>query len=471
MTVPHNMFLSHLSRARSIQTAALFFIVFLSLCKLSLRAEENAENQKTPVTPTEEANENAPPQQETLPPLAENGIPVGLSYFLFKDRPQMADRFLRVMVYRPEKWTPNDKILIVMHGMTRNAQRYLNDWTAAAEKQNWLAIAPEFNETSYPGSTAYNLGYMFGTSLIADTDIINWKKLTKKLRQASEQNELTRQGRIWCYLPDSAKDAIPTEEDTCPLAIDCKTVILRGLNTLLQSDAFFNEAVYHDIRLPKRVHDAFIAGPDSVTIGMLWQLNRQVLATVWPDVIRTGNLRRQPVSRWTFTVLETIFDEVRRRTQAKEKNYLLYGHSAGGQFVHRMAMFYPAARFKYAVVANAGRFTLPEFDEPFPYGLAGVPYSKRRLMKVLAKPGSILVGENDTGSQLLSVTPRAMEQGENRRQRAEVFYKAIQSSAKKNGVPLGWELLTVKDAGHYNAQMVDAAVDAFNRFLQQKTNR
>ncbi|MFM8696553.1 MAG: hypothetical protein ACKOEN_07715, partial [Betaproteobacteria bacterium] len=53
---------------------------------------------------------------------------------------------------------------------------------------------------------------------------------------------------------------------------------------------------------------------------------------------------------WSYSVVEHLFDAV-RTTQA---HYLIFGHSAGAQFVHRLLMALPNNRASMAMIANAG---------------------------------------------------------------------------------------------------------------------
>jgi hypothetical protein len=51
--------------------------------------------------------------------------------------------------------TPNTidadtKIIFIMHGASRGAKKYLNDWLPLAKDRNVVLIAPEFTKESYP---------------------------------------------------------------------------------------------------------------------------------------------------------------------------------------------------------------------------------------------------------------------------------------------------------------------------------
>lgn len=65
---------------------------------------------------------------------------------------------LRVYYYRPGSWQGDDPVLIVMHGMKRNAADYLRHWRQHAEDHRLLLLCPEMDERKYPGSRYYNLG-------------------------------------------------------------------------------------------------------------------------------------------------------------------------------------------------------------------------------------------------------------------------------------------------------------------------
>ena len=57
-------------------------------------------------------------------------------------------------------------------------------------------------------------------------------------------------------------------------------------------------------------------------------------------------LPREP---WSFNMIEPIFDAVRTRLGSRRANYLIFGHSAGAQFVQRLLYFVPQARVARAV--------------------------------------------------------------------------------------------------------------------------
>jgi poly(3-hydroxybutyrate) depolymerase len=65
---------------------------------------------------------------------------------------------MRVFVYRPARWTNEDRIVVVMHGRERDADRYRDEWQPHAEEHNLLLVVPEFSNAKFPGAGTYNFG-------------------------------------------------------------------------------------------------------------------------------------------------------------------------------------------------------------------------------------------------------------------------------------------------------------------------
>lgn len=168
--------------------------------------------------------------------------------------------------------------------------------------------------------------------------------------------------------------------------------------------------------------------------------------------------RPNPKPDWTFGVVELLFDHARRATGNTSERYDIYGHSAGGQFVHRMAMLMPEARFKTAVAANTGWYTMPDENTDFPYGLRGTN-SKRPLEAAFSRRLVLLLGENDTNPEdpFLRTTEEAMLQGPTRLERGHAFYEASRKRAGELDAHFAWELATIPGATHLDRHMMPVA--------------
>jgi poly(3-hydroxybutyrate) depolymerase len=66
----------------------------------------------------------------------------------------------RVFYHRPEIWTPAGRVVVVLHGVDRDADRYRDQWRALSDQYGFLLIVPEFSQTKFPGDTWYNFGGM-----------------------------------------------------------------------------------------------------------------------------------------------------------------------------------------------------------------------------------------------------------------------------------------------------------------------
>ena len=61
-----------------------------------------------------------------------------------------------------------------------------------------------------------------------------------------------------------------------------------------------------------------------------------------------------PEEFWIYNNIEQLFDRVKGMLASKCETYKIFGHSAGGQFVHRFLNAMPDARVSRAVAANPG---------------------------------------------------------------------------------------------------------------------
>ena len=165
-------------------------------------------------------------------------------------------------------------------------------------------------------------------------------------------------------------------------------------------------------------------------------------------------------AEWSYSAIEPIFDEVRRRFGMTTERYSIYGHSAGAQFVHRFLFHVPNARVNQIVSANAGWYMMPDYEQDLPYGLRRSAVTREKLRAALQLPLTILLGEedNDPEHPNLRRTPEAMAQGEHRFARGHSFFEAARAYSEQLSVPFNWQLVTVPGADHDNRLMAPAAI-------------
>jgi len=186
------------------------------------------------------------------------------------------------------------------------------------------------------------------------------------------------------------------------------------------------------------------------------------------EAYNSGNMfdktgRPIPRERWSYSMIEPLFDALVPQLGHHRKDYMLYGHSAGAQFVHRFVYFMPEARYTRAVAANAGWYTLPSLDVAFPYGLKGSTIDVAALRAAWARPLVVLLGESDIDpkSSALRHTPEADAQGLYRFARGQFFYAQARAAAATSHAPFNWTLATAPGIAHSNKGMAPFAVHQF----------
>lgn len=169
----------------------------------------------------------------------------------------------------------------------------------------------------------------------------------------------------------------------------------------------------------------------------------------------------QPVEpeKWTFSLIEPLFDLIREETGSQLTQYDLWGHSAGAQFVHRYATFMPNARIHRAVSANAGWYTLPDADVEYPYGLKHSGGADAATLKQLFATELIIqLGTADTSRDGLNTTAGAEAQGQNRFERGNYYFNKSKQIASEGAYNFKWKRVEVEGVAHDQTQMASAAV-------------
>lgn len=255
-------------------------------------------------------------------------LETGISRFMFDG---WAGPELRVWTYVPRSAPADAPILFVMHGVERDAKRYIEDWTRTAERFGVILIAPEFDERRFPGPGSYNQG----------------------------------------------------------------------------------------------------------------------------GVVDPGTGKAKNPEMWTFSVIEPLFEEVKRRAGSRVRTYSVYGHSAGAQFVHRFVMLGHPAHLDRAVAANAGWYTWFDSDLRFPQGMKLTKRGDGIDRSGLAQRLTILLGTEDTESDDRNLRDDAWTrgQGQNRLERGRAFFAHAQETAGSGSTIFNWQLKYAPGVAHENHKM------------------
>lgn len=162
---------------------------------------------------------------------------------------------------------------------------------------------------------------------------------------------------------------------------------------------------------------------------------------------------------WLYAVPARVLAALRQAGVTKRDKVKLFGHSAGGQFVHRLLATQSETPYEVALPANSGWYTLPTLERRFPEGLGGLGLGEADLARWLAWPMVIFAGDQDivTDDPNLPAQPEALAQGPMRYARAHFMLDFAKAEAAKRGLPCNWTLITVPGIGHDGAAMSRAA--------------
>jgi poly(3-hydroxybutyrate) depolymerase len=240
-----------------------------------------------------------------------------------------------VRYHIPAGLDPAPPIVVVMHGVKRNADVYLHDWLPYSDERHFLLVVPEFSEEEFPGARGYQDG-----------------------------NMISKGGR-----------PIPAEE-------------------------------------------------------------------------------------WSYSMIEPIFDRVRERCHCTCDHYVIYGHSAGAQFVERFILLTPRSRVLRAISANAGTYMLPTVETNFPYGYGGTGLGAAAIRAALQRPLIVLLGTADTDPhhKELSHAPEAEAQGPYRLARGKFFFASGEKAAASLEVPFKWSISFAPGIAHSDSGMAPFAL-------------
>ena len=150
-----------------------------------------------------------------------------------------------------------------------------------------------------------------------------------------------------------------------------------------------------------------------------------------------------------------------RQQEGRPIAYSLFGHSAGGQFLDRLAAFVPTEA-RRIVVANPGSYVFPSLEIDAPFGLGKV-YSgtqgEAALRRYLEQPLTIYLGQGYTRDDERNDYPEALAQGASRYQRGVNVFDAAKTLAQTRGWQFNWRLIELPGVGH-NARKMLAAPQA-----------
>ena len=163
---------------------------------------------------------------------------------------------------------------------------------------------------------------------------------------------------------------------------------------------------------------------------------------------------------WIFSELDRIFELIKENLNLNTENYDIFGHSAGGHILHRMALFHSSDKVNRIVASNASFYTLPTTEFRFPFGIQDSPLTEVELGSVFRSSLILLLGEKDNAQETdgtFLISKSANQQGNHRFERGRFFFEKSKEVAGKSGVAFLWKLQIVPGVGHDFRKMSKAA--------------
>jgi poly(3-hydroxybutyrate) depolymerase len=190
----------------------------------------------------------------------------------------------------------------------------------------------------------------------------------------------------------------------------------------------------------------------------------------WPDAVTNNNghvlaedgtLRQR--DGWSLAIPGRLFALLREAGVTTRDRIHLWGHSAGGQFVHRLLATQPHGIFAAVGAANSGWYTLPTLDLRYPDGLGGIGLTQDDVVRFLGYPMVIFSGDQDIDgtAENFPKHPAAMAQGPNRFARAKFYLARGQAEAAKLGARCRWTRIVVPGVAHEGMRMAAFAAQSW----------
>lgn len=252
-----------------------------------------------------------------------------------------------------------------------------------------------------------------------------------------KKGDSTRPVKVWMFVPESC-------DTKCPLQFVMHGVKRNGEEYLDNWVAFAKERNF--IVITPEFSRQYFPEDDDYSLGR-------------------STTEKDP-NKWTFAVPEHLFDELKSRYGFTADTYRMFGHSAGGQFVHRMHLFIPQHRANPIIAANAGWYTEFEWGMLFaarfkyPYNTSGSPIDDARTKAALSRPFVLMLGDKDTdlNDPNLNKSAGANLSGLNRYARGQNFFDNARRASQRLNVSFPWQLQVVRGVAHDNPGMAAAAI-------------
>ena len=157
--------------------------------------------------------------------------------------------------------------------------------------------------------------------------------------------------------------------------------------------------------------------------------------------------------------VSSFYNYFQSKYNLKTNSYLIFGFSAGSQFVHRYLMYGEDMRAEKIVLGSAGWYTFLN-NEPFPYGIKNMPLERKRLEWFLSTQVLFVLGveDDDSNHKTLNLSRGARKQGDHRYERGKNYFDDLIGFGEKNNIPFRWRYKSVPGLNHNTEAMSQEAI-------------
>jgi len=169
-------------------------------------------------------------------------------------------------------------------------------------KQKWLGVLfalftviasfgignmVQANSVAAPFASMY-MSRVVGSSLIRESDIVNWKELVKGLKKI----DIPAEERLWLLLDPTSKEIIKNSSSETELDEKSKATLIAGLNSVIEKKEFYDEEIFKGMKLGDKTDYYKQKGIKKLSNAEVQCFNRLLLEDLYPDAISSGETEK-----------------------------------------------------------------------------------------------------------------------------------------------------------------------------------
>ena len=156
--------------------------------------------------------------------------------------------------------------------------------------------------------------------------------------------------------------------------------------------------------------------------------------------------------------LSLFFTYFKNKYNLQTSTYSIFGFSAGSQFAHRYLLFSDDIQVDRVVLGGAGWYTFLN-NEPYPYGMRNMPIERERYEWYLSREVLFILGakDNDPNHESLNNSKGAKQQGSNRFERGQNYFKNLVIFSEENEIAFRWRYKVIDDLDHSTSAISENA--------------